>query len=374
MNLRSRLFCAAVALAACGGPQPTAAPPGDTQGDTKDAAALPDAAADAGSVPSVLKWVAYPSNSAARMRAIAADPSHPGTYWMAGTSAHLWRLAGTELSDLSPTNIGTSNLRTVWVAADGEVFAAGEGNALLRGNGSGDWTLAEELPASPAVQFAGISGASGKDVWAVGEQAATWHWDGSAWLPQTVSITEAVDGAALAPDARFSCVFVRGKDDVWIGGGPSVSGGGVVLHGTGGGVWQAWPVAQIPAALWASEPVAALGAKSRVFVVSGSASDYVAVFDGKAFVKQDKMQWPQGFSGVAGVNADLAWAVAAKGQVRKYDHGTWSVDTLASPVGTKPSEEIKVNSIDFGGLAALGADERAIVADFGVYRWGLQPK
>lgn len=375
MNLRAMSLTMALALAACGSSKAASTPGADAHADAADVGTAPqDVAKDAPTVPSTLKWVVYPSGSTAKMRAIAADPSHPGSYVIAGASAHVWRLDGTELSEHSPTNIGSSNLRAAWVAADGTAFVAGEGNALLRQDGDA-WALAEELPASPAVQFTGVCGASSKEVWAVGENAAAWRWDGSAWLPETVSVTESVDGALFGVNPSFSAVFVRGANDVWIAGGPGAASAGFVVHGTGSGAWKAWAVDQVPSALWVSEAVPSLGAKARVFVVGGSAEDYVAILDDKAFVRQDNklLQWKQGFLGIGGASADLAWATSTKGQLRKYDHGTWSLDGIQSPVGTKPSEAISVAAIDLRAVAVLNADERAVLSDFKVFRWGMQP-
>ena len=375
MNLRAITLTLTLALAACSSSKVASSVGSDAHADTADVGPIAqDVAKDVASVPSALKWAAYPSGSTAKMRAMAVDPSRPGSYVIAGASGHVWRLDGTVLSDHSPTNIGSSNLRSAWVAADGTAFVSGEGNALLRQDGDG-WALAEELPSSPAVQFTGISGASSKDVWAVGENAAAWRWDGSAWLPETVSVTESVDGALFGVNPSFSAVFVRGANDVWIAGGPGAASAGFVVHGTGSGAWKAWAVDQVPAALWVSEAVPALGAKARVFVVGGSAQDYVAILEDKAFVRQDNklLQWKLGFLGVGGASADLAWVTSTKGQLRRYDHGTWSLDGIQSPVGTKPDQAISVSGTDLRAVAVLSADERAILSDFMVFRWGMQP-
>jgi hypothetical protein len=175
--------------------------------------------------------------------------------------------------------------------------------------------------------------------------------------------------------------------DVWIGAGPTTTGGGLVLHGGGSdGKWQAWATDATPRGLWVSEPVAKLGGKPKVFVAAGSLTAYLAVMEDqtKGFVKQNAL-WSLGFSGVAGVGADQVWAIALKGQLRRWGAVTcptgqtppclsWSTESIKSPVGTKESEAIETPTADFVSLAIHDAEERVLLTASRLYRWGHQPK
>lgn len=356
---------ACLAVVACSTPEVTAPDAaGDVPADAK--AEVTADAADAGP-PRVLKWAVYPTGSAAKVRAVAAIPGKSGQYIAVGDAANVWHFDDTAVSNVAPTSVGTSTLRGVWVAPSGTVFVAGDGSALLRRDAKG-WELAGEVP--PTVQFSAVTGVSDNDAWAVGSDLAAWKFDGTVWQAQAVSPTDAPDGAALTPDADFTCAFARGGD-VWLG--ASVGSAGVVLHGSGGS-WTAWALTHKPAAIWASEPVAALGGKPRVFVVGGDTTAFVAIREDKGFVAQTngQLQWQLGFTGVSGIGGTV-WATALKGQLRRWQDGAWSIDLIKSPPGTKPSAEVNPGSANLIGVAIHGVDERVVVTASQIFRWGKQP-
>jgi hypothetical protein len=387
LRLPILLALSLAALPSCGGTDDGATDTAvvDTA-DTADDAAT-DIVAEV-TVPTQLKWTAAPGiGQAARsgLNAVTPIPGSKGQYLVVGDSAQFLRYDGTALVDEPPPpGIAATDLTAVWVAPEGDVFLAGKGSALWMRNADG-WTLVGEIPPSPVVDFTAISGTSRSTPWAVGERAQAWEFDGEYWEPRAVTPTDATQ--QLTDDAAFTCVHVRGKGDVWIGAGPTTTGGGLVLHGGGSdGKWQAWATDATPRGLWVSEPVAKLGGKPKVFVAAGSLTAYLAVMEDqtKGFVKQNAL-WSLGFSGVAGVGADQVWAIALKGQLRRWGAVTcptgqtppclsWSTESIKSPVGTKESEAIETPTADFVSLAIHDAEERVLLTASRLYRWGHQPK
>ncbi len=377
------------ALPSCGGTDESSTDTAaiDTA-DTSDDAAT-DVAAEV-IVPTQLKWTAAPpAGETARsgLNAVTPIPGSRGQYLVVGDGAQFLRYDGTALVDEPPPpGIAATDLTAVWVAPEGDVFLAGKGSALWMRNADG-WTLVGEIPPSPVVDFTAISGTSRSNPWAVGERAQAWEFDGEYWEPRAVTPTDAT--LQLTDDAAFTCVQVRGKGDVWIGAGPTTTGGGLVLHGGGSdGKWQTWATEATPRGLWVSEPVVKLAGKPRVFVAGGSLTAYVAIMedDTKGFVKQNAL-WSLAFSGMAGISSDQVWAVALKGQLRHWGAVTcapgqpppclgWSIESIKSPVGTKESEAIEkvLPPGDFVGLAIHDVEERVLLTSSRLYRWGHQPK
>lgn len=353
---KTPLVLLAFAAAACG--TPVVPPPEDVLVD-----AASDTAADAADASEVkagtLKWTQASTGSTSKIRAVASIPGKVGQYAAVGDNAKVWLYDGSQLNEIPPTIVPGAMLRSVWVGADGTIFAAGTAGALITYDGK-IWSATGETP--PDAQFTGISG-FGKEVWAVGEKHAAWKGDGSTWLPGQVSTTVSIDAAEITKESDFTCVYVAAADDIWIGATPGVNSVGVVLHGKPG-AWKAYPTPVVPVGLYASGTTA--------MVVGGTVGDYVAKLDGDKFVKQD-VAWAQGFLSVNGLDGNAIWATAAKGQMRKYDGKSWSPEYIASPPGTKPDDAIDVGGLNLVGVAVQSADERAVVSPFYLYRWGRQP-
>jgi len=369
MRLPLPLFLACLCLSACGEADPKPTP--DAQAEVADATPAKDTQDTTDTAATVQKWAALPLVGGTKLNAIAPVPGKSGSYVVVGESAGAWQLDGATFTSIAPTDIGTANLRGVWVAADGTVFAAGQGSALLRRDEQG-WNLAGEVPAAPPVQFNAVAGSAANDVWAVGEDTQAWRFDGTVWAPVAVSPTTLEVGAELVPEADFTCLHVVTKGEVWIG--AKTNKGGLVLHGNQG-KWHAFSLAEAPLGIWVSAPVASLGNAPRVFVVGATsgAKNFVALREGTgSFVVQDKVLWQLGFTGVAGVGEGPAWATARKGQLRKWQAGVFSVEEIKSPPFTKPSEAIQLGNTDLLGLAIHDADERAVLSANTVYRWGKQ--
>jgi hypothetical protein len=330
----------------------------DVQADSVDAGDV----ADVGGGPKVLRWTAYPTGSNNKLRGIAGIPGKPGSYVAVGDAASVWRLDDTELTTVPLTEIAGTNLRAIWISSSGTWFVAGEGSTVLHHNAQG-WNVRDDVAPAQPVQFAGISGSSDTDVWAVGSSHAVWHFSGepAAWLADEASPT-GVD-LAIPATTSFTCVTVPAPGEVWIG--ASLAQGGAVLHGSGG-KWTAFATEQAPTAIWASGS----GASASVIVAGGTDTAYVAMLDKGAFVKQ-KPGWPQGFYSLAGLTPTQVWAGASKGQLRQYDGTAWKVEDIKSPPGTKPADTFAASETLIG-LAIHSSDERAVATPTQLYRWAKQ--
>lgn len=360
--MRITFALACLALCACGTEkaEPAADADAGASADTS-ADAVADAAADVATGPLVKRWTTHANPVAGKLRAVAAVPGKPGSYVAVGDAANVVRLDGNQLASVELTQVGTANLHSVWIAPDGAWFVAGDASTLLRHDDKG-WVLAGEVPPTPAVQFNGIAGTSGQDVWAVGGNRAVWHHDGTTWLATDVTPTAGVVDLPLGVTASYTCVATRSPGDVWIG--VSLAQGGAVLHGLAG-KWTAIVTDSAPAAIWPAED-------GKVFIAGGTNEAYVAILQGGSFVKQDKIGWSQGFNAIAGLSATQVWAAGTKGQLRFFDGTAWKVDDIKAPFGTKPADVFAATET-LQGIALHAADERAVISNSALYRWAKQP-
>jgi hypothetical protein len=85
-----------------------------------------------------------------------------------------------------------------------------------------DGTSWSSIPPGPMTSRNNIWGASGNDIWVVGNNGNITHWDGSVWKQVTSPTTNflyAVGGSS--------------STDVWAVGGGSSSGGAIIIHWDG---------------------------------------------------------------------------------------------------------------------------------------------
>lgn len=164
-------------------------------------------------------------------RALPAYPSASalhGVHFRATRDAWLVGIEGSVLHFDGATLIrhpvpSTSYLNGVFAVSETDVWAIGSRGTLLHFDGTG-W-LAYGRPAEPgAGSFAAISGTGPKDLWAVGSSNAVVRNTGQGWLPVVTGQPASVD---------YSGVFVASATEAWVTGFNNSSGQPVVLHWNG---------------------------------------------------------------------------------------------------------------------------------------------
>lgn len=331
--------------------------------DALDAGAS-DAAADAAEqdvgAPTTLKWGEYSAPVLADLTAVAAVPGEPGAYVLVGEENTVLRFDGATFVADAPAGLGQADLRGVWVTPAGRTIVAGDGSALAVADEDG-WTVAGEVPPTPAVRFRAVAGNADDLAWAVGEAAAAWRFDGTVWAPEEVSVTGVTDATT------FVDVAVGADDTVWLLGREAGADAGVLVRG-GPGAWQSWPLDGAPRALAIGDGEA--GAPVAV-VVGGTLEAWGTVFDGTDFksLGSSELQWQQAFGTVA--YRDGRFIAGAKGQLRALEAGAWSIVDVKSPVGTR--DPIGPIGDDFVGIAIAGPEELLAITPFAAYRYGQQP-
>jgi hypothetical protein len=96
--------------------------------------------------------------------------------WAIGDSAAIWN--GDGWNDMP----GSTDLTSVWAAADNDAWAGGFdtlGEPELRHWDGQTWTVADQL--HPGGQLTWIAGSGPQDVWAVTTSGGIFHYDGSIW-------------------------------------------------------------------------------------------------------------------------------------------------------------------------------------------------
>ncbi|MCO4761755.1 MAG: hypothetical protein KC502_09640 [Myxococcales bacterium] len=342
----------------------------DATADAADAAE--DVAVDTGAETTVdagvkltQKWAELQPETTAKMNAMAVLPGKTGSYVIVGDKATVLLFQDGEFTDISPTTIGAVRLNAVWAAADGTIVAAGEGSMLVTYDGTG-WQVAGSVPPTPPVVFRAIAGNAKGLIWAVGEGATAYVKDGAVWAAASVTATS---GEGIGDGADFVGVQVTEAGAVWVAADQGAKSPGLVLQSADGKAWTGHGTLQAPRGLWAHKTDASKS--GGVVVVGGTTSEYVATWDGKAFKAAGDVKWSLGFRAVMGISTDLVWAGALKGQVRTWDGKAWSVDVIAPPVGTVGG--FPQPSSDVVALAAHTADERCVLTNYKLYRYGMQP-
>lgn len=133
------------------------------------------------------------------------DTGHTGTLWwvfgfeggpvyMGGEGGAILRYEGGAFSTM--TTPGTQTVFGIWGASEDDVWAVGgdstatSGGFAWRLDGGDEWveepTLPGEVPMTAAVWK--VYGISADDVWLVGSQGVSLHWDGSALSPGSTGV------------------------------------------------------------------------------------------------------------------------------------------------------------------------------------------
>ncbi|MCK6571536.1 hypothetical protein L6V77_10635 [Myxococcota bacterium] len=164
------------------------------------------------------------------------------------------------------------------------------------------WCYVNPLPAGEDLY--GVSGTSASDVWAVGDNLHTQHWDGDSWTLHRAPAARGADGLPAHP----ALIGVWSAPD-----GTAIAVGATgVIYRWSGGAWQAM------------DSPTALDLKS---VWGSAANDVWAVGAGGIF-HYDGRAWTTAlpgfdFADIHGRNATDVWAVGAAGRVAHYD-GAWA--------------------------------------------------
>jgi hypothetical protein len=151
-------------------------------------------------------WSAINPQLAAPLQAVAGSATDD--VWAVGDGGAILHWNG---SAFSATTSGTTvRLRGVWASARDSAWAVGEQGTILRWTGGPSWT-----PIAPITQahLWGVWGASAGDVWAVGNGGAVLHWNGTKW-------TNVWSGTS-----KDLYAVTGSGSDVWVGGPP-----GAILH------------------------------------------------------------------------------------------------------------------------------------------------
>lgn len=199
------------------------------------------------------------------------------------------------------TSNTTANLRGVWGASTSDVWAVGTGGAVVHYDGS-TWSAVTGLT---TVDLAAVWGSSGSDVWAVGPSTVL-HWNGSTWSSTSLA------GTLLS-------VSGTGPSDVWVCGETAY-----VRHYTGtwsgnivpiAGNTDYWAIAAGPAGVWTTS---AYPDKQMLRLSGTTWTPYAAT--GAVF------------QALYEVGASEVWAVGTKGNIGHWTGSTWSLETPAGTV------------------------------------------
>jgi len=167
-------------------------------------------------------------------------PPVPDNIWRYGPSADggpaTWHPVSPPcpMGDFEPECL---TLRAVWIETSERQWFAGDEGKIFRTDtsddgGGGDSDAPRrirlvEMDSRSLRRLNALWGSGGNDIWAVGDQGVTRHWDGDAWT---------VVASPVVSDLRG--VWGSRSDDVW-----AVGDDGTVIHWDG----ASWTVKEIPA-------------------------------------------------------------------------------------------------------------------------------
>jgi hypothetical protein len=112
--------------------------------------------------------------------------------------------------DWTATTVGTSYFHDLWGTGPNNIWAVGDGGAILHFNGSG-WS---NVASGTTQRLRAITGTDANHVWFAGDTGVMLFWNGSTLSAQQSGTTRAINSLwALAPN------------DVW-----AVGSAGLILH------------------------------------------------------------------------------------------------------------------------------------------------
>ena len=228
---------------------------------------------------------------------------------------------------------GKGSVRGLWGSTANDVWAVGDDGAIAHFDGS-KWSAqpfpegeggTEDAGKRPALL--GITGTSKSDVWAVGEAGTVLHFDGMAWSNPTSGTL-----------GTLRAVWADAKDDAW-----AVGDGGIVLHFDG----AAWMPDAPDAKLGVTAPLYAVQASSKTDVWIAGGAGTIAHFDGMSWTST--IVEPGIVLRAIAVDGESVWAAGDQGSV-------WRLSTRAKAEGGAP---------EGGDGATLASDATSDAAEMG---------
>lgn len=242
------------------------------------------------------------------------------------------------------TNVG--NVRALWAAPDGALWAVGDDGLVLRSVG-GDF-LPAPIPPSRAHLF-GVTGAD-QAVFVAGARGTAWRLDVRGWtdLEPPVEVDLMAVGAVSGDDVFFvgrEGTILNFKDGAWrvqttgitsdLFGISASSAGGVHVVGAFGGLLQR------DGSNWVRTQIAGPGVTLRS-IWRAPDGRMVAVGSGGTVVLYDGLSWKLQLTtetvspartlySVTGLDGQDIVAVGDRGAVLQHDAGKWRMVTVAGP-------------------------------------------
>jgi len=235
-----------------------------------------------------------------------AQPGPAAMHW----DGRVWRQIDTGAWD-------GAELWWVWADTDEAVFVGNQGLILELDRASGDLAAVDGI--ADDVTFFGVWGATGEDLWAVGQTEAAngppalWRRQGGGWAE--------FEDATLGPGSDGAVYFkVHGSaaDDLWI-----VGTGGTALH------WDGAALTDVPTdteAATATAPLLTVDASgSRPLVVGGAGNGLLLAWDGSAW-RDESPEFQPGLNGVCAGVGGLEVAVGQAASRVQRTEGDWESD------------------------------------------------
>jgi len=247
----------------------------------------------------------------------------------------------------------TERLLEVWGSSRTDIYAAGDGAALLRSDGQ-SWILQGQSVLPPDFEFRGLSGIPGltHDVIAGGASAtigsAVYHFNGAAW-------------ARLGgfPPGGNTNGAVRGLSDGYFG---LIVGNQQNLEGR---IWAPTSVNTIGLEWAGGQNTALLGAWGNSHDGTGFAvglSELILHNDGSGWVQQHVSPGGTTLQSVWGAAVDDVIAVGENGVILRYDGTSWSAESSGT---TSALMEVFGSASD--DVYAVGVDATVLHYDGSVW-------
>ncbi|MCA9673108.1 MAG: hypothetical protein KC503_46265 [Myxococcales bacterium] len=231
----------------------------------------------------------------------------------------------------------SENMYAIWGAAPDEVYAVGEGGAVLRFDGR-RWT---PMSSGTSNDLFGVWGRSASDIYAVGAAGTILHYDGVRWSPMTSGTSKAIysvygasarvfavgqSGLAMRYDGQSWTNVSLGSPaliNVWAASDSVAFASGDLgkIYRFDGTQWQAMSSGTLRnlAGVWGSSP-------SNVYVVGALGT--LLHFDGSSWSAVSTTSVAS-FQDISGASANEIVAVGLFGRVLRYDGQSWRESTTA---------------------------------------------
>jgi hypothetical protein len=181
-------------------------------------------------------WVPENTATTINLRGLWVAPN--GEVFACGALGTIVHRAGTTWTNMKSPK--SQDWLAIWGRSATEVYVVGKGGVLQRWNGK-DWTV---VGAPVTATLRAVWGSKPDDVWAVGEGAAIYHFAGSGWQPVPIEPYDTGDPEKpYVVKSTLLAVWGGKPNDVWAAGEPDQQGKGVLVHWDGA-KWEYVPVMQ----------------------------------------------------------------------------------------------------------------------------------